>query len=907
MSQASIEKRMQKLRDEINHHNYSYYALNRPEITDREFDQLLQELIDLEKEHPDLITPDSPTQRVGGDVQTELKSVRHAVPMMSIDNTYNEAEVRAFDERVRKGLGGEQPAYVLEPKIDGASVSIRYEDGQLVLAATRGRGNVGDDITINARTIKAIPLTLRKDGASIAPPRILEVRGEVYMDNEDFQRVNKEIASEGEEPYANPRNLTSGTLRRLDPKIVAKRRLRFLAHGLGQVEPVPVKSYWEWAQLLRKWGIPLPKEVWRVDNIDEAIKCIHEFEKIRPKLPYMTDGIVLKVDHFLQRDRLGATSKAPRWVIAYKYETEQQPTVLKDCRWQVGKGGTLTPVGDLEPVFVGGVTVTHVTLHNIDQIRRLDIHYGDTVVVERAGEVIPYVVEVVKEKRPRGAKPIEAPAKCPICHTKVEREELPEGIAAYRCVNTECDEFYARKKVKRDKLPEVCPVCSKKVEVLDAGIAIYCPNTNCPAQIKERLRWFAGRSQMDITGLGESIIDQLVDRKMLKTYGDIFRLRPDQIADLTNEVEVGEKSAKKIIDSIRAAESRGASVTPPLGVKEPRSPSELKKHIRWLAGAEQMDIKGLGEKTIDQMVDEGLIKSPADLFRIKVEQLAALKREVRVGDKTASKIAKSIQAAKSHGLGRVLAGLGIPHVGTTVARNVAQWAGSSQRLMHASEADLHRATRFAGEQDEDPGKVDDLAARIYTALREASVEAKKQLRQAQEASELVSAILSFAKAAGIAGRVKERRAEQLVEEFEDGAMLLTASEGDIREAFRAERVIARSLHEFLHSHQGKGVFDDLHALGVKLREDQPETEVSSPVSGKTVVITGTFSRISREQLQDRLRRLGAKVTDSVSSKTDILLKGDDAGSKLDKAASLGTVSIWDEDDLMGKLPELLHE
>ena len=566
MSQASIEKRIQKLRDEINHHNYSYYALNRPEISDREFDKLLQELIDLEKEHPDLITPDSPTQRVGGDIQTELKPVRHAVSMMSIDNTYNEAEVRAFDERVRKGLGGDQPAYVLEPKIDGASVSLRYEDGQLVLAATRGRGNVGDDITINARTIKAIPLTLRKDGAPIAPPHVLEVRGEVYMDNEDFQRVNKEIAAEGEEPYANPRNLTSGTLRRLDPKIVAKRRLRFLAHGLGQVEPVPVKSYWEWAQLLRKWGIPLPKEVWRVEDIDDAIKCIHEFEKIRPKLPYMTDGIVLKVDHFLQRDRLGATSKAPRWVIAYKYETEQQPTVLKDCRWQVGKGGTLTPVGDLEPVFVGGVTVTHVTLHNIDQIQRLDIHYGDTVVVERAGEVIPYVVEVVKEKRPRGAKPIEAPTKCPICHTKVEREELPEGIAVYRCINTDCDEFYARKKVKRDKLRDVCPVCSKKVEILDAGIDIYCPNPACPAQVKERLRWFCGRSQMDIEGIGDVLVDQLVERDLVHTFADLYHLKPDDIANISSEVEqdgkavtrtVGEKVANKVVQKIQNSKSKG--------------------------------------------------------------------------------------------------------------------------------------------------------------------------------------------------------------------------------------------------------------------------------------------------------------------------------------------------------------
>src|SRR2546423_413967 len=278
---SSIEKRINELREQLDHHNYLYHVLAKPKISDREYDRLMQELIDLEKANPRFSSPDSPTQRVGGDVQTELKSVRHAVPMMSIDNTYSEAEVRAFDERVRKALGGEQPHYVIEPKIDGASVSLRYEYGRLALAATRGRGNVGDDITINARTIKSIPLALRDD-AKILPPPILEVRGEVYMDNDDFQRVNKQIEAEGEEPYANPRNLTSGTLRRLDPKIVAKRRLRFLAHGLGQVEPLSSLSYWEWTQLLRDWGFPLPKEIWRAETIDEVVTRIYAFEKIRP-------------------------------------------------------------------------------------------------------------------------------------------------------------------------------------------------------------------------------------------------------------------------------------------------------------------------------------------------------------------------------------------------------------------------------------------------------------------------------------------------------------------------------------------------------------------------------------------------------------------------------------------------
>jgi DNA ligase (NAD+) len=473
--------------------------------------------------------------------------------MMSIDNTYSEAEVRAFDERVRKSLGGAQPAYVLEPKIDGASVSLRYENGNLVLAATRGRGNVGDDITVNARTIRQVPLTLRRDGAAAEPPAVLEVRGEVYMDNEDFQRVNKEIEAEGEEPYANPRNLTSGTLRRLDPKIVAKRRLRFLAHGLGQVKPLPTDNYWEWTQLLRGWGLPLPKEVWLVENVDKAIRCIHEFEKKRPKLPYMTDGMVMKVNDFAQRERLGATSKAPRWVIAYKYETEQQPTVLHGVRWQVGKSGKLTPVADVEPVFIGGVTVTHATLHNIDQIHRLGLHLGDTVVLERRGEVIPYVAEVDPAKRPKGAKPVQDPAKCPECDTKVEREALPEETVAYRCTNTDCDEFFSRKKVKRAKLPEACPACARPVEVLAEGIEVYCPNPACPAQLKERLRWFCGRSQMDIEGVGDKLIDQLVDRGMVKTFADLYRLKPEDLAALSSEVEQGEKTVTRTVGDKVAA------------------------------------------------------------------------------------------------------------------------------------------------------------------------------------------------------------------------------------------------------------------------------------------------------------------------------------------------------------------
>jgi DNA ligase (NAD+) len=674
---TSPAKRIAELREEIHAHDHRYYVLARPTISDREYDRKMQELIKLESENPELVTPESPTQRVGGDVQTELKPVRHAVPMMSIDNTYSEEEIRAFDERVRKNLGGEEPAYVLEPKIDGTSISLRYEEGQLVLAATRGRGNVGDDVTVNARTIRAIPLRLRKGETKIAPPPILEVRGEVYMDNEDFQRVNKEIEAEGDEAYANPRNLTSGTLRRLDPKIVAKRRLRFLSHGAGQIEPMPAESYWELTQLFKAWGLPVPSEVSRAKNIDEVVERLREFEKVRPKLPYMTDGMVVKVDSFAQRERLGATSKAPRWVVAYKYETEQQPTVLKNVRWQVGKGGNLTPVGELEPVFIGGVTVTNVTLHNIEQIQRLDLHLGDTVVIERAGEVIPYVVEATPEKRPRGAKPVEAPAKCPSCGSKVEKE---------------ADTPYIR-----------------------------CLNPACPAQLKERLRWFCHRGQMDIEGLGDVLVDQLVENGLVRGFADLYRLKPGQIATLTSEVEQGGKTVKRT-----------------------------------------------------------------------------------VGEKVANKVVENIERSRSQPLDRLLAGLGIRHVGSRVAHVLAANFGSLDALSKATQDELSAANEIGP-------------------------------------------------------------------------------------------VIAASVHDFFSSTAGKKTIDALQAAAIdpQMEVVRPEDVANLPLAGKTIVVTGTLKKYDRKQIEELIVKNGGKASGSVSKKTDFLLAGESAGSKLDKAKQLG-VKIIDE-------------
>ena len=504
---SSAEQKIKKLREEIEHHNHLYYVEAKPEISDQQFDRLMHELIDLETANPQFATPDSPSQRVGGQPIEGFKTVEHSVPMMSIDNTYDEAEVRAFDTRVRKALGPDESiCYILEPKVDGVAATLRFESGLLVLAATRGDGRRGDDITSNAKTIHSIPLRLK--GKDI--PKILEVRGEIFMPNEVFQKLNKERQAAGEEVFKNPRNLTTGALKQLDPKITASRKLRFVSHGLGQVDSLSVESYWEMLKRLKDWGLPIGEHLIVAKNVDEVITGIEKFAEVRGKLTYQTDGMVIKVDSLPEREKLGATSKAPRWVIAFKYAAEQAQTVLHKVDWQVGKGGTLTPVARLEPVFLAGTTVSNASLHNIDQIRKLDIHLGDTVVVEKAGEVIPYIRQAVLEKRPKHAKPIEPPARCPSCNTPVEKD--PDGPY------------------------------------------IRCPTPACPAQFRERLLWFCGRNQMDIENIGDALVDQLVQAGLVKTFADLYRLKKE---DLLKLERMGEKSAQNVLEAIESSRQRG--------------------------------------------------------------------------------------------------------------------------------------------------------------------------------------------------------------------------------------------------------------------------------------------------------------------------------------------------------------
>jgi DNA ligase (NAD+) len=569
---SSIRQHIDKLRDELHRHNRLYYVENKPEISDQQYDRLMRELVELEKEHPEFDSADSPSHRVGEEPIEGFKSVTHAVRMMSIDNTYSEEELRAFDERVRKNLGNsgeglfaaDKIAYVLEPKIDGTAVSLRYENATLVLAATRGNGVMGDDITANARTIGSVPLKLH--GRDV--PKILEVRGEVFMNNTDFQKLNAEREKTGEEIYKNPRNLTSGTLKLLDSRVVAQRNLRFIAHGMGQVEPMPAVDYWECMKLVRGWGLPVTDHTSHCHGIDEAIAGVEKFASVRGKLPYQTDGMVLKVDSLADREKLGATSKAPRWLIAYKYEAEQTQTKLIGVRWQVGKGGNLTPVADLEPVFIAGTTVKRASLHNIEQIHQKDIRVGDTVVVEKSGEVIPYVVQVVKEKRPRGAEEIEPPKRCPSCNSKVEKEE---GTPYIRCVNP-----------------------------------------NCPEQFKEKLRWYCARNQMDIEEVGEKLIDQLVDTGLVKTFADLYHLTKEQLVDLER---LGEKSAQNILDAIAASKDRGLDkLLAGLGIRH------VGNRVAYILASHLGSLEAIGHASAEELsaiheIGEVIAQSVHDFFR----------------------------------------------------------------------------------------------------------------------------------------------------------------------------------------------------------------------------------------------------------------------------------------------------
>lgn len=501
-----IRKKIEDLREQINYHNYRYYVLDRPEVSDSEYDRLLRELEELESRHPELVTPDSPTRRVGAQPVEAFGAVRHAVPMLSIQNALNEGEVREWMDRVERGLEKEKVRYSLEPKLDGLAVELVYEDGLLAAGSTRGDGQTGENITENLRTVKSVPLRLMKGAGKI--PSLLEARGEVVIKRADFERLNEERRKAGEEPFANSRNAAAGSCRQMAPRITASRPLTIFMYGIGRVEGAAFKTHSESLDCLAALGLKVVDKRRVVETAGEIFDFYNELLKAREKFPYEMDGLVIKVDSLAQQQRLGVRSRSPRYILAYKFPAHEGTTRLEDVIWQVGRTGALTPVAVLSPIGIGGVTVSRASLHNQDEIRRLDARIGDTVVVQRAGDVIPKVIGVVASRRTGGEKAPEVPGECPECGAEIV---FTEG--------------------------EVVP---------------RCQNIACPAQVKGNILHFAHRTALDIDGLGEKLVDQLVDGGAVKDPGDLYSLRREDISALER---MGDKSAANLVEAIDKSRS----------------------------------------------------------------------------------------------------------------------------------------------------------------------------------------------------------------------------------------------------------------------------------------------------------------------------------------------------------------
>ena len=672
---ATIEEKINHLRTQLRHHEYQYHVLDAPEVPDAEYDRLMRELRELETAHPTLITADSPTQRVGAAPLSAFEQVKHQVPMLSLDNVFDEESYLAFYKRVQDRLKTTEPlTFCCELKLDGLAVSLLYENGELVQAATRGDGTTGENITANVRTIRAIPLRLHGDNI----PARLEVRGEVFMPQPGFEAMNDEARRTGGKVFANPRNAAAGSLRQLDPRITAKRPLTFFCYGVGLLEGGELpRSHIARLQQFKAWGLPVSDRVRLCTGSEEVLAFYRQVEADRPSLGFDIDGVVVKIDSLDIQETLGFVARAPRWATAFKFPAQEQITLVKDVEFQVGRTGAITPVARLEPVLVAGVMVSNATLHNADEIERLGLRIGDTVIVRRAGDVIPQVVGVVLDERPENAREVVFPTQCPVCHSDVERVE---GEAVARCT---------------------------------AGLI-------CGAQRKEALKHFVSRRALDVDGMGDKIIDQLVEKEYVKT--------------------------------------------------------------------------------------------PADLFRLTAGKLTGLDR---MGPKSAQNVVNALEKAKETTLARFLYALGIREVGEATAANLAAHYGSVE------------------------------------ALRAADIESLKTVQDVGE-------------------------------------------------------VVAKHVVNFLSEEHNQQVIDELLSPEINIHWPEVQVivpeEIDSPFAGKTVVLTGSLSILSRDEAKDRLTALGAKVSGSVSKKTDLVIAGEAAGSKLEKAQELG-IDVIDEAEMIRLLGE----
>ncbi|WP_027857802.1 NAD-dependent DNA ligase LigA [Marinobacterium jannaschii] len=775
----SIDQEIARLREALNLHNYRYYVLDDPTVPDAEYDRLFRQLKQLEKDHPELITPDSPTQRVGAAPLAGFTQVNHEMPMLSLGNAFNEEDMMAFHQRVSKELGLAESAdleYACEPKLDGIAVSLLYEEGVLVRGATRGDGSTGEDITHNVRTIATVPLRLQGEGF----PHRLEVRGEIYMPKSGFEAFNERARASGEKPFVNPRNAAAGSLRQLDSRLTAQRSLEMCSYSVGIVEggQLPARHA-DILKQLQQWGFKLNHLLEVVTGVEGCLDYYRRIGELRNQLPFEIDGVVFKVNDLVQQQKLGFISRAPRWAIAHKFPAQEEMTLLRDVEFQVGRTGAVTPVARLEPVFVGGVTVSNATLHNMDEIARLDVRVGDSVIVRRAGDVIPQIVKVVTERRPADAKLVEVPAHCPVCGSDVERVQI----------------------VKR----------SKSGAQLTQGAAYRCVGRlSCQAQLQQAIIHFASRKAMEIDGLGEKIVEQLVSLQ--------------------------------------------------------------------------------------------LVRSPADLYRLKAEQLKGLEGFAEL---SASNLCRAIEASKQVALARFIYALGIPDVGEETARVLAQSLGSLDHIKVALPEILSWLPDIGLEV---AGEIhnffnDDHNIRVIDELQAEGISFTDQSAMAG----LKVTFAELIERMEISG-VAKVGAQRLAAHYKSLDALLAAS---FKSLDTVEKLSARAINGVMDCLEDAERVARIRAIEAQLRDfnmhwesEQPaETLIKAlPLADKVYVLTGTLEQMARSKAKDYLLQLGAKVTGSVSKKTDCVVAGPGAGSKLTKAQELN-IPVLDEAGFIEMLSE----
>ncbi len=806
------------LRRQIEEAGKAYHERDEQLIPDVEYDLLVRELEAIEQAHPELAVADSPTRQVGGKASSRFAEVRHAVPMLSLGNAFSDEEVQDFVRRIGERLRRSTLYFSAEPKLDGLAISLRYENGRFVQGATRGDGATGEDVSANLRQISVIPQTLKGEGW----PEVLEVRGEVYMARADFEAYNADARLHDGKVLANPRNAAAGSLRQLDPKMSAKRKLSFYAYGIGQVDggELPPTHSATLAQL-RAWGFPVSDLCQVVEGADGLLAYYRDIGERRDGLAFDIDGVVYKLDDRAGQEQMGFVARAPRWAIAHKFPAQEQTTTVEAIEIQIGRTGAATPVARLAPVAVAGVIVSNATLHNADQIARLDVRVGDTVIVRRAGDVIPEVVSVIPDRRPAGTTPWQMPSQCPVCGSEIVREE---GEAAWRCSG----------------------------------------ELSCPAQRKEAIAHFASRRAMDIDGLGGKYIETLVDAGIVRGVADLYRLQRDQLLQL-----------KLVLD----AESPEALASQ-IGLHLP--PEGSGDYLRAILKLDGSD---------EAWRAQALAMPATFVWNTK-----------KIATKWADNLIAAIDASRTTTLERLLFALGIEHVGESTAKALATWFGDLELIRHLPWPLFKRVPDIGGEVARSLGHF------FEQAGNQEAIDALLQVGQVR-ISDVHPPIaklrdgLDFAQLlveAEIPG-ITRLRAEKLVAMLPDAASVLDAEPVRFVAAGLPNEV-AMGLADWLDS-EGHGPMllkaEDYRQKLLALAPEQAD-QVAGPLDGQTAVLTGTLTQMNRDEAKARLEALGAKVAGSVSKKTSFVVAGAEAGSKLTKAQELG-VPVWDEDQLIAFL------